>query len=56
MKTTPTGYALNRNGKVITSVPVGNILLDEYRGAGFKEGGIYYFFAAKRGNKYIYST
>lgn len=54
MKTTFNGYPINKNGKVLTSLP-NEVVKVEFLGNTIKQNGCYLFFRFKRNGKYIYS-
>ena len=54
MKLTQTGYRINKNGKVITSIESDALVKLDWRGSPLKENGTYYFFSRKQGDLYIY--
>ena len=54
MKTTLTGFRIPKNGSVIKSIEKEAIQENMYSGQQIKENGVYYFFARKQGDVYIY--
>jgi hypothetical protein len=54
MKTTPTGYPINKNGKVIKTIP-NEVKRIEFLGNIIKQNGSYLYFRFKRDGYYIYS-
>lgn len=54
MKTTITGYPINKNGKVLTSLP-NEVKITEFQGKTIKQNGTYLYFRFKRDGFYIYS-
>ena len=54
MKTTRTGYRINKNGSNMNSFEKESIKEDMYLGHTIKDNGTYYFFNRKQGNTYVY--
>jgi len=54
MKTTATGYRLNKNGAIIKGIEKDAIKKTVFSGNVIKEEGVYYFFNRKQGKTYIY--
>ena len=54
MKLTNTGYRINRNGKIITSIEQDAYKSEKNLGASTKIEGMYYFFNRKQGATFIY--
>lgn len=54
MKLTITGYRINKNGKIITSIEKNAIKTSVYSGNVIKQNGTYYYFDRKQGSEFIY--
>ena len=54
MKTTATGYRINKNGKTIKYAEQGANIKTSFLGNTIKEQGTYYFFNRKQGDLFIY--
>ena len=54
MKLTRTGYRINRNGKIITSIEQDAYKSEKDLGSITKIDGMYYFFNRKQGSTFIY--
>ncbi len=55
MKATITGYPINKNGKVLTTIP-NEIKILEFKGKTIKQNGDYLYFRFKRNGFFIYSN
>lgn len=54
MKLTHTGYRINRNGKIITSIEQDAYKSEKYLGESTKIDGMYYFLNRRQGTMFIY--
>lgn len=53
MKRNIKGFRLNRNGKPIITEQ-GEVYHDDYKGASYKDNGMYYFFLRTQQGKFVY--
>lgn len=51
---TKTGYRIDRNGVVITSIEKEAVVFDSFMGESLKQDGVYYYFNRKQGTQYVY--